>query len=281
MKRIFGCKGLLVSALLLLAGAFSSYADSYRDALVKLNETAGGLVQKKDKFVKAFSGLAIKEGCSAEEAEKLAGEFYDSVFVAEAYDRVESIYRPLVSESDLQATIAFFSSPAAKVAKEHSEVYESEAAQQRMMTKMYPDLVKLATGEKTGKVTSVAPKSYQKLFHEYYKASGQEKSMDGVVKQIVTLSSGGDEKLTKSITNYFTENIEVLVMDCGYPTVTEEDLSALSGYFKSDAGKRLSAGNSAVLKDAVKFGVAEAMKFGMMVKEKKKEGKISSEGEAE
>lgn len=280
MKKNFVVRILCLTVALLLGSVSSVFAeDSYRQLLEKANETAGGLVQKKEKFVDAFSKIAVKEGCSMEEARQLTAEYYDEVFLNEAYEWVESIYKPLVSEGDLQNMVAFFSSPKGKLAKEHGDAYDSEASQQQMMARMYPDLAKLAVGEKVGKISSSAPKSYQKLFHEYYKTSGVEKSMDGIVRQIIAVASQNDNKLTKSLSSYFSDNIEVLVMDCGYPTVTEEDLTALVEYFKSDSGKKISAANASALDGAVKFAVSSAMKFQMNVKEKLKQQAASQEVE--
>lgn len=271
MKKSFLSKGFVLTLCVLFSGVFSCFAqDSYRQTIEQLAKVSGGVVDSKEKIVASFSPILISMGYADSTAKRVAAEYYDEVFYKDVLDWMESVYKPLTSEADLKSAIEFFTSPAGKLAEEHSKIYADEKAQQGMMTKMMPDITKIAMGEKAGKVESDAPKGYQKVFHEYCKLSGMEKSMDVMVSQMLNLMGGNNEKLTKSLSDYFATNLETLMMDLGYPTITEEDLNTYVNFFKTNSGKKISAANSEIIKGAVKFGLSEAIKFQMMGKEKLK-----------
>ncbi len=271
MKKSFLRKGFMLTFCVLFSGVLSCFAqDSYRETIKQLAEVSGGVIDSKEKIVTSFSPILISMGYADSTAKRLSAEYYDEVFINDVLDWMESVYKPLTSEADLKNAIEFYTSPAGKLAEEHSKIYADEKAQQGMMSKMMPDLTKIAMGEKTGKVESAAPKAYQKVFHEYSKLSGMEKSMDIMVSQMLNLMGGNNEKLTKSLSDYFSANLETLMMDLGYPTMTEADLNAYVNFFKTNSGKKISAANSEIIKGAVKFGLSEAIKFQMMGKEKLK-----------
>lgn len=277
MKKIFLSK-LLLTLCLTLSGVFSCFAeDSYRALLKQMMEASGNLVQGKDKVVESFSPLMMKLGSSESAAKDFAAKFYEEDFLNDALDWMETSFKPSVSEGDLKSALAFFTSPAGQLAQEHSKTYNSEDAQKRMMAKMLPDLMKMATGEKVGTVESSAPKDYQKLFRDYYKLSGLEKSMSVLTEQIVNMTGGEDQKLKSLLVGYFDKNLETLLMDGGYPTVTKEDLTNLVNFFKSASGKKVSEANAKVLKSAMQFGLSEVMKFQMKARnEVKKLGSITN-----
>lgn len=262
MSKNFISKVLVLVAFL-MSGLFSCFAeDSYRQLLEQALLSTNG-VQSKEKVMKTFAPILIKAGCPEKLAMEKAGKFYDEVFYNDVLDWMESTYKPIASEDDLKAALAFYNSPEGKLSLEHSKVYSGEEFSSQAMTKMYPDIVKIVMGEKPDKLKSSLPSSYQKLFQEYYKLAGFETSMGMMVEQIISLVSGENDKYDKQLVKYFKDGMWVLLMDGGYPTVTEDDLKSLVNFYKSPAGKKISEVNTEVLRGAVKFGVSEAMKFQM------------------
>lgn len=266
MSKNFISKVLLLLAFL-TGGLFSCFAeDSYRQLLEQVLLSSNG-VQTKEKVMKTFAPILIKSGCPENLAMEKAGKFYDEVFYNDVLEWMEGTYKPIASVEDLKSAIAFYNSPEGKLSLEHSKVYSGEEFSSQAMTKMYPDIVKIVMGEKPSKMKSSLPSSYQKLFQEYYKLSGFETSMGMMVEQIIALVSGENDKYDKQLVKYFKDGMWVLLMDGGYPTVTEDDLKSLVNFYKSPAGKKISEVNAEVLRGAVKFGVSEAMKFQMMNKD--------------
>ncbi len=260
MSKSFIGKVLLLLAFL-TSGLFSCFAEnSYRQLLEQVVQLSNGM-QNKEKLVKSFSPLLIKSGCPEELAKERAAKFYDEVFYNDVLDWMESTYKPIASEADLKSAIAFYNSPEGKLSLEHSKVYSGEEFTSQALTKMYPDIVKIVMGEKPDKVKSSLPASYQKVFQEYYKLSGFENSIGVMIDQVISLSSGEDDKYNKQLTKYLRDNMWIMLMDGGYPTVTEEDLVSMVKFYKSESGKKISEVNAEVLRGAVKFGVSEAMKF--------------------
>lgn len=277
MKNLILRKGLLMMLCLTLGGALSCFAeDSYRDLLVKLskvNDVSNG----KEKIVNAFVPMMVEMGSSEEFAKQYVNAYYDSVFYKDCIDLMESVYKPLVTEQDLKNALAYYTSPEGTEALQHSKIYNDQDALQNVLARMYPDLMKLGMGEKVGKISSSTPKDYQKAFHEYYKVSGLNSSMETMCSQIINMSEGVDEKGKKILNDYFSKNIETLIMDCGYPTMTKENLSSLTTFFKSPSGKKSSSANSNFLKEAMTFGISATMKFQTKARETLQEMSASAD----
>ncbi|MBO7606641.1 MAG: hypothetical protein J6T28_03365 [Paludibacteraceae bacterium] len=259
-------RGLFLISVFLTSSVASCLAEdsSYRKLLLEFIQKKEGtrsLLQKREKAVGAYSSLLVSMGCPEELARQRACKFHDEVHFPDRMNWMESKYKQSVTEQDLKNGITFFSSTAGSLAKEHLSVYHDEKVQAQMFNKITPDIEKIVAGEKAGSVSVSLPKSYQKAYREYYKLSSQEKSMGVLIGQIVSMISPDDEKLAASLAEYMNENMMLLLMEAGYPTVTEADLKAFSDFFKTESGKKFSKTNADILQDVMNFSTSETTKF--------------------
>ena len=265
MNCKFFVRGLILVSIFLASSVMSCLADdsTYRELLLELIQKGDSrnFLQKKEKIVSLYAPLLVSMGCPEELAMQRSNKFYDEVFYVDMVNWLESVYKQSVTEQDLRAGIAFFSSPAASLATEHSAVYNDDKVQAQSLSKITPDILKIAVGEKPGKISTSLPKSYQKIFREYYKLSGQEESVSVLMKQIVSMASIDNEKMSENLVKYLDENMQLLMMESGYPTMTETDLKVLSDFFKTEAGKKFSKTNSEILRNVMKFSMSEVLKF--------------------
>lgn len=289
MKRFFLIR--IVSLISILTGGslVSCFAedaeDSYLQTLQELTKKCSttSFMQKKDKVVKSFSPILIGMGCPEDLAAQRTAKYFDEVLTKDYMDWLLDIYKPVFTEQDMKEVMAFYSEGAGKIALEHSTIYDSEESQAVLQQKLYPNVLKIAMGQKTENIKSSLPKSYQKMFQEYSKISGLGESINMLIKQAVSLSASQDKddrEYVKAATKYLTDNMGTLMMEAGYPTMTEEDFSTLVNFYKSPVGKKLSKVNATVIKEAVKFSVSAAMKFQMSQKNWAAEENVSVDAPA-
>lgn len=286
MKRFFLIRVVSLISILMGGSLISCFAeDTYLQTLKELTEkcSVNSFVQKKDKVVSSFSPLLVKMGCPEDLAIQRTSKYFDEVLIKDYLDWMLEIYKPVMTEQDMKELIAFYSEGAGKLALEHSAVYDSEESQAMLQEKIYPNVVKLAMGQKAEDIKTSLPKSYQKKFQEYCKISGLGESINTMIKQVVSLSASQDKdgaEYVKTVMKYLTDNMGTLMMEAGYPTMTEDDFSTLVNFYKSPIGKKLSKVNAIVMKDAVKFGVSAAMKFQVSQKNWAEEENVSVEAPA-
>lgn len=286
MKRFFLIRVVSLISILMGGSLISCFAeDTYLQTLKELTEkcSVNSFVQKKDKVVSSFSPLLVKMGCPEDLAIQRTSKYFDEVLIKDYMDWMLEIYKPVMTEQDMKELIAFYSEGAGKLALEHSAVYDSEESQAMLQEKIYPNVVKLAMGQKAEDIKTSLPKSYQKKFQEYCKISGLGESINTMIKQVVSLSASQDKdgaEYVKTVMKYLTDNMGTLMMEAGYPTMTEDDFSTLVNFYKSPIGKKLSKVNAIVMKDAVKFGVSAAMKFQVSQKNWAEEENVSVEAPA-
>lgn len=286
MKRFFLIRVVSLISILMGGSLISCFAeDTYLQTLKELTEkcSVNSFVQKKDKVVSSFSPLLVKMGCPEDLAIQRTSKYFDEVLIKDYLDWMLEIYKPVMTEQDMKELIAFYSEGAGKLALEHSAVYDSEESQAMLQEKIYPNVVKLAMGQKAEDIKTSLPKSYQKKFQEYCKFSGLGESINTMIKQVVSLSASQDKdgaEYVKTVMKYLTDNMGTLMMEAGYPTMTEDDFSTLVNFYKSPIGKKLSKVNAIVMKDAVKFGVSAAMKFQVSQKNWAEEENVSVEAPA-
>ena len=242
--------------LMALFMSVSSYAeDSYREALrqfTELSHVSSSMAQEK--MVPSLAGVAMAMyGYSMEEASILSEKFCSENLMNWVLDYMEESFKGIASESDIKAACSFYTTSRGAVALAHSESYNNQEAQQKMMLKMLPDIMKLAEGKKVDKVKSDAPSSYAKLFHKYFVNSGLQEIFAGMMEN---MKRGKEEDVDydKRYHSYMEENMETIVMDAGYPTVTEEDLQALIDFTDTDSGKNISKATVNMANNAVTFG---------------------------
>ena len=275
MNCKFLVRGLFLALIFMTSSVMSCLADdsSYRDLMLEFVQkgNASSFLQKKEKIVSLYTPLLVSMGCPEELAKQRTTKFYDEVFLVDMVNWLELMYKPSVTEQDFKTGIAFFTSPAGSMAIEHSGIYNDEQVQAQTLNRVTPDVTKIALGEKPDKVSSSLPKSYQKAFHEYYKLSGQEESMGVLIKQIVSMAAKDDEKFAEQLVKYMNENLHLLMMDAGYPTMTENDLKVLSDFFKTETGKKFSKINSEIVRNVMKFSMTEVMKFQLSQKKWREE----------
>lgn len=249
-------------AMILMSFATASFAqDSYRAAIKKFQETSSTSVEKvKKKMVPGMATMAVSMyGYSQEEASQLAEKFCEEKLMESVLDWMESSLKPIVSEEDLNNVSAFYATKEGALALEHSEAYNNEEGKQKMVAQMVPDFLKIAQGKKTGKVKSEVPSDYAKLFHDYYELT----HLDEIIKTAFgsSLNGTGDAEYEKKVTEYIENNIETVMANLGYPTVTKEDLACLITFFKTDSGKRVSEGVVVMMSKLMEFAQTIVLDF--------------------
>lgn len=274
MKRFFLIRILFLVSAFMVGSLSTCYAEeTYSQLLYEcVQKSSGNLLQNKEKIVKSFSAILVKDGYSEEMARQKSSTYFDEVIVKDYLEWIETMYKPVMSEQDLKNVLDFYHGDAGKLALEHSDVYNGEEAQAKIQIVLTPNVMKIALGEKPEKVKSTLPKSYQKLFQEYCELSGLDETIDVLIKQIISISAmGEDEKFKKELVKYMTDNLGTLMMEVGYPTMTENDFNAMMNFYKTPSGKRLKEVSSSVAKEIMKFSLSMVMKFSMAQKEWEKE----------
>lgn len=270
-------KCLMTVAVSLFGCSLQVFAgDSYRDVLKEYVEVFDSETFRKEELAPEFTQLALQMGFDSSAADSLTNAFFDQKFTDETLDWLEGEHKPYVSEEDMKFALNFFDSEKGKLAVEHSKTYGDDQTVNKLTQQIMPGVMNLISGGKASKVESSVPKGYGKLFHEYYKKSGLSENMDVMVKQMFALvlgAAGGEdkelEKLKKNLTDYFDKNIEVILMNAGYPTMTQDDLSFWVDFYKTPSGKKFSQVNASMVSDAMSFGMSSVMSFQKFLREAK------------
>lgn len=198
-----------------------------------------------------YKRQALDLGYSELESENLLTYFRDEVCQDIYISYISDFFAEELSCEDMRAALTLFSTEEGTHATESLNFFASEEFRQQLTDLILYDMAELLIEKKVTKKKCDVPKPYQKLFRSYMISSGwDEYTVNAAVEQLVPTTGNEGDKL---MFQYFTQNLQTIMVQFFYRNVPVEDLRFLHAFSSSGLGVKFGRISKKALEDIVSY----------------------------
>jgi len=208
------------------------------------------------------SNMSNSKSIPSEKKEKLMSYLFSDQFLDDFVESVYPYYSKHLTQKDYEYLMAKYQSEQGKTAISHMQEVAKTLDDSSTVTVMQDVIKSVFTGKEITQVAYTCPDSYKEKWNEYFKNSGEDKMISGIVdysREMINKmlsahpmfkNADSDNGHMNAIVNRLNEaltaitgNLKVIMCNNSYGTLTDDDLEFFKKINDSEAGKHFLASN--------------------------------------
>jgi transcriptional regulator of aromatic amino acid metabolism len=261
MKRLVLLFSLLFATVVAMQGqqafhdAVLDYIKACPSATVSINASMKGALQMMNK--------QIIKNYNQQRSDKLVERYLEGPFLEHMVDKLLApMFQKHATVEDLKFLTSKFLTPKGKLFQEHQTKMNAvgvSLVEQKCGNAM--EQILAGQAPQSEQPRQDIPKSYQKLYSKFYKASKLNETIAPILATLSRNAGADKEDILNKFQDYMTANMETMYMNMSYNYMTTNDLKFGMKLFGSDAYQHVLAAMNEMPKMAQSGGMDVVMAY--------------------